>query len=380
MASIVGASNALEARLAELAGFGLGRPANVLFSEYVKVLVAREVIDAATAARLSAGFYAAHYGDPNGENPDVAEAIERLEAVINRLAAMPVEARVELSERVQRELRSPLENGTRAATTNVRIAPETAREAPPPTVAGELWNAERQSGDFDDDGPFLSVAVAPPESDANLRRGSRLTLLVFAAVAIFFAGYASFSPIEKYIARNRTDAIPTQSTQERPKVVDQQPAKETLLRSWAVSEGRMQQDHKASLAYELLLAYQPEDALTLNNLAWLYLTTEDPSVHNPQRGFELAEHAINLRRSAEFLDTAAEAHYQIGKPQEAVTLEKEALEEAQADGPFRRGLVATLRQQLEKFEAACKPQPASPPKRSHTPTRTTAPIGLLRGI
>src|SRR5579885_1076229 len=94
MASMVGASNALEARLAELAGFGLGRPANVLFSEYVKVLVTREVIDAATAERLRIGFYAAHYGDPNGENPDVAEAIERLEGVINRLAAMPVEARV----------------------------------------------------------------------------------------------------------------------------------------------------------------------------------------------------------------------------------------------------------------------------------------------
>jgi hypothetical protein len=49
MASI-SAPNSLDVRLTELEGFGLGRPANVLFSNYVMVLLAQGVIDAATAS------------------------------------------------------------------------------------------------------------------------------------------------------------------------------------------------------------------------------------------------------------------------------------------------------------------------------------------
>src|ERR1700719_2362837 len=59
MASIAAAPSALQARLRELEDFGLGRPANVLFSEYVTVLVARGVIDAATSEQMSFAFYAA---------------------------------------------------------------------------------------------------------------------------------------------------------------------------------------------------------------------------------------------------------------------------------------------------------------------------------
>jgi tetratricopeptide (TPR) repeat protein len=138
----------------------------------------------------------------------------------------------------------------------------------------------------------------------------------------------------------------------------------------------LQHDQKASLAYELLLAYQPEDALTLNNLAWLYLTTQDPAVHNAQRGLELALPAIRLRRSAEFLDTAAEAHFQTGNPQEAVKLEKEALQQTQGLGPFQRGLGSVLQRQLQKFEAACKPRPASTSTPSHGPAPTKALAGI----
>ena len=129
MASIAAAPSALQERLRKLQDFGLGRPANVLFSEYVTVLVARGVIDAATAERLSIGFYAAHYGDPNTEDLGVRETIVRLEDVTTRLAAMPVDARLELSERVQRDLRTISENVARSAITNVPIAPDPASSA-----------------------------------------------------------------------------------------------------------------------------------------------------------------------------------------------------------------------------------------------------------
>jgi tetratricopeptide (TPR) repeat protein len=387
MAASVGASNALEMRLSELAAFGLGRPANVLFSEYVTVLVARGVIDAATAEQLSIGFYAARYGDPNSEDVGVRETIVRLEDVTSRLAAMPVDARLELSEQVQRDLRTISENVARSTITKVPIAADPAWEAPPLAAADGLWDAEPLANEFADEGPFLSVAVQPAESDSNSRRGRRLTLEIFAAVALFFAGYASYSPVEKFVQRNgkdvsppRKDVSPEQAAREKPRVVESQPPKEALLRTWALADVRLQQDQKASLAYELLLALQPEDALTLNNLAWLYLTTKDPAVHNPQRGLELATHAITLRRSAEFLDTAAEAHFQTGNPQEAVTLEKEALEQTQENAPFQRGLGSILQRSLEKFEAACKPQPPSSSPPSHGPAPTKAPAGTSTGI
>jgi hypothetical protein len=380
MASIVGAPNALETRLSELAGFGLGRPANVLFSEYVTVLVARGVIDAATAERLSIGFYAAHYGDPNTEDLGVPETIVRLEDVTTRLAAMPVDARLELSERVQRDLRTISGNVARSAITKVPTAPEPAWEAPPLAAADGLGDAEPPSNEFADEGPFLSVAVHSADSYSNPRRRGRLGLLILAALGLFFAGYASSGPIGKFIQRNGKDAGSPQATQEKPRVVASQPPKEAILRNWAVTEAGLQHDQKASLAYELLLAYQPEDALTLNNLAWLYLTTQDPAVHNAQRGLELATHAIKLRTSAEFLDTAAEAHFQTGNPQEAVKLEKEALQQAQELGPFQRGLASILQQNLQKYEAASKPQPPSSTAPSRAPAPTKAPTPTPPGI
>jgi len=381
MAASVGASNALEMRLSELAAFGLGRPANVLFSEYVTVLVARGVIDAATAEQLSIGFYAARYGDPNSEDVGVRETIVRLEDVTSRLAAMPVDARLELSEQVQRDLRTISENVARSTTSKVPTTPEPAWEAPPRAAADGLWDAEPRSNEFADEGPFLSVAVH--SADSNPRRGRRVSLQTVAAVGLFVAGYASSGQVEKFIQRNGKEVSPEQAARETPKVVESQPPKETLLRNWAVTEARLQQDQKASLAYELLLAYQPEDALTLNNLAWLYLTTNDPAVHNSQRGLELATHAISLRRSAEFLDTAAEGHFQAGNPQEAVTLEKEALQETQENAPFQQALESTLQRTLQKFEAACKPRPpaaASSSTPSHGPAPTKAPARTPPGI
>ncbi len=392
MTSIVGASNELELRLAELAAFGLGRPANVLFSEYVTVLVARGVIDAATAERLSIGFYASHYGDPNSEDVGVRETIVRLEDVTSRLAAMPVEARLELSEQVQRDLRIISENVARSTISKAPIAPEPAREAPPLAMADGHWDAEPRSKEFADEGPFLSVAVHPADADSNPRRGRRVSLQVVAAIGLFIAGYASSGPVEKFAQRHGKDVSPAQKdiglqqeAREKSRVVETQPAKEALLRNWAVSEGRLQNDQKASLAYELLLAYQPEDVLTLNNLAWLYLTTKDPAVHNSQRGLELALHAIRLRRSAEFLDTAAEGHFQTGNPQQAVTLEKEALQQTEENAPFQRGLEPILRRTLQKFEAACKPRPpaaaaASSSMPSRGPASTKAPAGTPPGI
>jgi hypothetical protein len=381
MASIVGASNALEMRLSELAGFGLGRPANVLFSEYVKVLVSQGAIDAATAERLNVGFYAAHYGDLDAEDLRVSEAIARLKEVIARIAAMPIDARLELSLRVQNDLRILSENAARWAVTKAPVAAEPTWETPPLAAAAGLLGAEGSSHDlshdlsheFEDEGLIRSVAVRAADIDWKRRRVRRLTLLMVGAFGFFLAGYASSGPIKKFLHPDGSEVAAAEARREKPRVAERPPSKETILRTWAVAELGFD-DQKASMAYELLLEYSPKDELTLNNLAWLYLTTQDPGVHNPQRGLALSKRAIKLKASPEFLDTAAEAYFQTGNPEEAAKLEKKALLEAQKSGSQRIGQ-EFYRRKLKTFEAACKPQPASAatPSAASAPTKDPAP-------
>ncbi|HEV3304274.1 MAG TPA: hypothetical protein VG055_31785 [Planctomycetaceae bacterium] len=379
MASIAAAPSALQTRLRELEDFGLGRPANVLFSEYVTVLVARGVIDAATSEQMSFAFYAAHYGDLNAEAASYIETVARLKGVTAQLAAMPANERLEISERVKRDLRTLSGNAARSAMTKVPVAPEPAWEAPHIAAADGLLDAEPPpSNEFWDEGLIRSV---PVDSDSKRRRRRRLNFLIPAALGLFFAGYASHKLVDRSLDRHGNGISSDQATTKNPTDVrDDPPSKEQTLQKWAVAEARLQHDQEAKSAYEHLLAYRPQDARTLNNLAWLYLTTKDPAVHNPQRGLELAMRAIHQQRSAVYLDTAAEAYFQTGNPEEAVKLEKEAKLQPQKLGPFQQGLESTLSRQLQKFEAACKPRPASAstPSRGRAPPK--APAALPPGI
>ena len=103
----------------------------------------------------------------------------------------------------------------------------------------------------------------------------------------------------------------------------------------------------------MLVSEMPKDPDALNNLAWLYLTSDDLSLRNPQRGLELALRAMAISRAAAILDTAAEAYYQTGRADEAVKLEQEALDSLPRLSGFQdTQFVNTLRRQLEKFQNA----------------------------
>jgi hypothetical protein len=376
MASIAAAPSALQTRLRELEDFGLGRPANVLFSEYVTVLVAQGVIDAATSERMSFAFYTAHYGDLNAEAASYIETVARLKGVTAQLAAMPANERLELSERVKRDLRTLSGNAARSAITKLPIAPEPAWDAPPIAAADGLWDADPPpSNEFWDEGLIRSV---PVDLDSKRRRRRRLNLLI-PAVLLFVAGYVSHKLVDRRLDRHDNGISSDQATTKNPEDVRDEPlSKEQTLYKWAVAEAGLRHDQEAKLAYEHLLAYRPQDARTLNNLAWLYLTTKDPAVHNPERGLELAMRAIHQQRAAVFLDTAAEAYFQTGNPEEAVKLEKEALLQTQRFVLFKRGpdLESTLSQQLQKFEAACKPRRPSASTPSRGPAPPKAPAAL----
>jgi tetratricopeptide (TPR) repeat protein len=337
------------------------------------------VIDAATSEQMSFAFCAAHYGDLNAEAASYIETVARLKGVTAQLAAMPANERLDLSERVKRDLRTLSGNAARSAITKLPVAPEPAWDAPPIAAADGLWDADPPpSNEFWDEGLIRSV---PVDSGSKRRRRRRLNLLIPAALGLFFAGYVSHKLVDRSLDRHGNGISSDQATTKNPTDVrDDPPSKEQTLQKWAVAEARLQHDQEAKSAYEHLLAYRPQDARTLNNLAWLYLTTKDPAVHNPQRGLELAMRAIHQQRSAVYLDTAAEAYFQTGNPEEAVKLEKEAKRQPQKLGPFQQGLESTLSRQLQKFEAACKPRPASASTPSRGPAPPKAPAALPPGI
>jgi len=102
---------------------------------------------------------------------------------------------------------------------------------------------------------------------------------------------------------------------------------------------------ETAAAYKKSLALNPDNPEVLNNLAWLYATSEDPAHRTPQKALELARKAAGLSRSPHILDTLAEAYYINGRMDEAVAAARAALRRADKN----RGYYG---EQLEKFRKA----------------------------
>jgi Zn-dependent protease with chaperone function len=102
---------------------------------------------------------------------------------------------------------------------------------------------------------------------------------------------------------------------------------------------------KAISAYEKALALNPDLPDTLNNLAWLLATIDDPSVQDPARALMLAQRAVQIKQTPHIWDTLAEALYRNGRFTEAIEAEKKAL----AMNPDAR---ETYEKQLQKFRRA----------------------------
>jgi Zn-dependent protease with chaperone function len=103
--------------------------------------------------------------------------------------------------------------------------------------------------------------------------------------------------------------------------------------------------HKAISAYEMALHLNPDLPDTLNNLAWLLVTTDDPSAQDPIRALTLAQRAIQTKQAPHIWDTLAQCLYSNGRFAEAVEAEKNALKM----NPDNRDI---YEKQLEKFKRA----------------------------
>jgi Zn-dependent protease with chaperone function len=98
-------------------------------------------------------------------------------------------------------------------------------------------------------------------------------------------------------------------------------------------------------AYRSAIGLNPNNPDTLNNLAWLLATSDNPDLRNPQEALNYARQAIALKKAPHIWDTLAEALYANGHIAEAIGAENRAL---QMD-PGNRKL---YEKQISKFKKA----------------------------
>ena len=87
--------------------------------------------------------------------------------------------------------------------------------------------------------------------------------------------------------------------------------------------------------------------MALNNLGWLYATSTDPNVRNPEKALEYALKAVAATKeeNAGVLDTLAEAYFVNGRYSEAVETERKALALEPRD---------SFKESLKKYEDAAR--------------------------
>lgn len=104
----------------------------------------------------------------------------------------------------------------------------------------------------------------------------------------------------------------------------------------------LNQELAARDSYEQALRLAPANTEALNNLAWLLITAQEPTLRNPKKALLLAEKAAERSRTPHVLDTLATAHWATGNREEALAVEEEALAQAGRHKDFYRA-------QMEKF-------------------------------
>ena len=118
-----------------------------------------------------------------------------------------------------------------------------------------------------------------------------------------------------------------------------------LYENLAMLYQQLEKYEEAMETYNKVLEIDPEQAASLNNLAWLLVTVPQASLRDEVRALKLAKKAVLLERSPVFLDTLAEAYYANGRIQEAIQTIKEAIALETGDTDY-------YEKQLEKFLAS----------------------------
>jgi Zn-dependent protease with chaperone function len=188
---------------------------------------------------------------------------------------------------------------------------------------------------------FLHQAAADPRLLASQHRRVRLLTLGFAAGVLLMGSLAvglQTGPLGQNLDRFVAEHGLLARLAREPADVKGRFVLANLYQEW-------RREADAERTYQEVLRLEPRNPDALNNLAWLYLTAQDPALDRPERALALAELAVALRPAAHILDTLAEARYRVHDAPGAVA----AIRAALARGPQNREYYL---EQLRRFEAA----------------------------
>lgn len=368
----------VERGLARLQTLGLCRPSNVLLAEYLRALTAEDVLDVVTADQVSAAYNRVRYSAVPDDDPQASDAVAALDRVAADVAAMSAQARQKLAQRLSERLTSapadPFSERDPFSDRDTDLERDTealldGQETPvPPTrqnhtlrhdhgprrdnIAGTSAGAASQFSD-----KRVLLAAFPLAAMRGLRKLPRVALgfAALAALGTFCGGYffrEALNPTAEAgndlsFASSGSDRTGIKPILRFPKLV------RDAVRSRGDEEAPIRAYDQARLALQLVLAYAPENAGALNDLAQLYLTPDESGTTSPERALRLAERALNISRESIILDTAAEAQFRCGHVREAVRLAQEALAKGSDLGVARGEQFRAYRlNQLKKFQDA----------------------------
>ncbi|MCG6982491.1 MAG: peptidase M48, partial [Deltaproteobacteria bacterium] len=95
------------------------------------------------------------------------------------------------------------------------------------------------------------------------------------------------------------------------------------------------------------LELDPDNPDILNNLAWIFATSKETSLYQPEKALELAERAAARSQESHILDTLAESYYVNGLSRKALATAEKALAAASGDRSYYVEQVERFRRAVE---------------------------------
>lgn len=179
---------------------------------------------------------------------------------------------------------------------------------------------------------FLHKCALQPRLAALHDRKIYASLLLFIGLLAGSTGLLWKMPMELDLEANSkfVEAVLLQRTR-------QEPHKGVWHRLIGDLKQELNNDAAAVAAYEKALALEPGDPETLNNYAWLLITSQDRLVLDAEKSLLLAMKAASLRPTAGYiLDTLAAAYWANDRIDDALDAEREAMARDPASRAFYR--------------------------------------------
>ncbi len=145
-----------------------------------------------------------------------------------------------------------------------------------------------------------------------------VSLLVYLGCMVLLGYFVNYGPIKQNLTFSLIGKVLNQQLLKEPDNI-------ALYQNLAMVYQEMGKDKEAIQVYEKILHLDPNQAVSLNNLAWLLVTVSSKQLRDEVRALQLSKRAVALERSPVFLDTLAEAYYANGFIPEAEKTIKEAI-------------------------------------------------------